>query len=81
MHEGYENGKIYLPGPCLLHFLNCFWRQPVSRGSPRGVVSLEDQRMCYAEVPGSMTLLLCSRTRPGECDFFRMAETAFAGQA
>ena len=74
MHEGYENGKIYLPGPCLLlHFFGRFWRQPVSRGSPRGVVSLE--------VPESMALLLRSRARLGEHDFFRTAGTAFADQA
>ena len=52
LHEGYENGKSYLPGPPLLLLLNALFRRlPLSRVSTRGVVTLAVQYMVQTAAP------------------------------
>ena len=69
VHEGYENGKSYLPRSCvLLYLFGRFRRQPSSRMSLRRVVLLADQHMEGAKAPGLMVLPLHSHIRPHEHD-------------
>jgi len=79
--EEYDNGKSYLPGPCVLLFLFGLWRrQPLPRILPlRRGVALADQRMERVRVLEWMALPPRSRAQFHEHDMSHMAGTAPPG--